>query len=212
MSLRSFQRAVADLTLSPMTARALRRGNFCALSTYELTQRERDRLIDIVRQPGISVHCSLSRGNRLEMIVGAFPMTCVLLRPVLRSLVDETWQIHRPTNYQLSGEDIAFAAVVSPKLAAGELAFEYAAEIFAYERACLELTRRARLGPDAEIEKLVEFQHCPDELLGPLSRRRPPPRGLSAGSFPARVALRGGRFRVELLAPNDSCGNLAPGK
>jgi len=200
VSLRSFQRALVDLTLSPVTATALRKGDLSVLASYGLRQFERDRLVDIVRQPGISVHCSLSRGNRLEMIVGSFPMTCVLLRPVLRDLLDEVWRLYRPTNYQLSNEVVAFAAVVGRKLAAGELALEYVAEIFIYEQACLELTQRARLDPNAELEKLVEFQHRPDELLGPLSRRTAPPSGLSAGRFLAKVALLDGRFDVELLA------------
>ena len=102
MSLRSFQQAIVDLTLAPVMAQSLRRGDAAALAGYDLTQRERDRILDIVSQAGISVHCSLSRGNRFEIIVNAFPMTCVLLQPTLRALVDELWLEHRPTNYQLS--------------------------------------------------------------------------------------------------------------
>jgi hypothetical protein len=200
MSLRSFQQALVDLTLSPTTATALRNGDLAALAPYELTQLERERLVDVVRQPGVSVHCSLSRGNRLEMIVGAFPMTCVLLRPVLRGLLDELWRLHRPTNYQLSDEVAAFAALIARKLAAGELALDYVAEIFVYEQSCLELTQRARLDPDAELWKIVEFQHHPDALLGPLSRQKAPPSGLASGQFRARVVLLDGRFDVELLA------------
>lgn len=200
MSLRSFQQALVDLTLSPATATALRKGELGVLASYELTQRERARLVDVVRQPGISVHCSLSRGNRLEMIVGAFPMTCVLLRPVLRGLLDELWRMHRPTHYQLSEEAAAFAGLVARKLASGELALDYVAEIFVYERACLDLTQRARLDPDAVLETIVEFQHDPDALLGPLSRQTAPQGGLSAGKFLTRVTLREGRFDAELLA------------
>jgi hypothetical protein len=121
MSLQSFQRAVVDLTLSPWAVRELREDSARWLAGYDLTGRERDRLWDIVTQRGISVNCSLSRGNRFEIIAQAFPMTCVLLRPVLRPLVDELWQERRPTNYQLSGEEIAFAAIVKRKIAAGEL-------------------------------------------------------------------------------------------
>ena len=200
MSLQAFQQALVDLTLSPVTATALRKGDLGALASYGLTQRERVRLIDIVRQPGMSVHCSLSRGNRLEMIMGVFPMTCLLLRPVLRDLLDETWRLHRPANYQLSGEARAFAAVLGRKIAAGEPMPEYAAEVFAYEQACLDLTRQAKLDPAGMFEQVVEFQHRPGELLGPLSRQATPPSGLAAGRFLAKVALVDGRFDVELLA------------
>jgi hypothetical protein len=203
MSLRSFQRAVVELTLAPRMARALRQGDAGVLAGYDLTGRERDRILDIVRQPGISVHCSLVRGNRLEVIFDAFPMTCVLLRPVLRPLVDELWQEHRPTNYQLAGEETAFAAIVSRKIAQGELTIEYLREIFAYEMACLELVQRARMrnDPGAEVEAVVEFQHSPDELLPPLSQRTAPPAGLPSGSYRARVKLQNEQFEVELLHP-----------
>ena len=188
-------------------AQSLRRGDAAALAGYDLTRRERDRILDIVRQAGISVHCSLSRGNRFEIIVSAFPMTCVLLQPALRALVDELWLEHRPTNYQLSGEDTAFATLVGRKLAQGELAIEYLAEIFGYELACLELARRMRMQTDAEAapEAIVEFQHAPDELLPPLSRLAAPPPGLPSGSYRARVRLEGDRFALEALhLPHDA--------
>ena len=67
------------------------------LASYDLMPRERQRIIAIVSQPGMSVHCSLSRGNRLEVVFDAFPMTCVLLGFRLRSVIDELWEQHRPT-------------------------------------------------------------------------------------------------------------------
>jgi len=199
MSLQSFQQAVVDLTLSPWMAQELRKGDAVPLAEYDLTSRERARLLNIVNQPGISVHCSLSRGNRFELIVNAFPMTCVLLRPLLRRLVDELCQEHRPTNYQLSGEQTAFAALVRRKMAAGELVIEYLDEIFAYEMACLGLVERMRSDPTDEVTALVEFEHSPDDLLPPLSQLKLPPSGLRAGSYPARVRLQGELFKVELL-------------
>jgi len=201
MSLRTFQRAIVDLTLSPQIAVALLHGDTSALADYDLTERERRRILDIVRQPGISVSCSLVRGNRLEVIAGIFPMTCVLLEPVLRQLLDELWAEHRPSNYQLAGEDTAFAELVGRKSAAGELAFEYLDEIFAYERACQEMAYRVRTldGPDRVVETVVEFQHPPDELLPPLSRLVAPPPGLPRGRYRARVRLQDDRLEVEML-------------
>jgi hypothetical protein len=198
MSLRSFQRAVVELTLAPRMARALRGGDAGALAGYDLTERERDRLFAIARQPGISVHCSLSRGNRLEVIMEAFPMTCVLLRPLLRVLLDELFEEHRPSHYQLAEERGAFAALLARKLAAGDLAIEYLDEILAYETACLALTERMRNGAE-EAETIVEFAHPPDELLPPLAQRSAPPAGLPTGAYRARVRLADERFTVELI-------------
>jgi hypothetical protein len=199
MSLQSFQQALVDLTLSPWMAQGLRKDDAVWLAGYDLTSRERARLLNVVNQPGISVHCSLSRGNRFELIVNAFPMTCLLLRPLLRPLVDEFCQEYRPTNYQLWGEQTAFAAIVRRKITAGELVIEYLDEIFAYEMACLGLVERMRSDPADEVSAMVEFQHSPDDLLPPLSQLEPPPAGLRVGSYPARVRLQGELFKVELL-------------
>lgn len=205
MSLKTFQRVLVDLTLTPSRARALRVDGGSALDGYDLTPLERERLLDIVRQPGMSVHCSLSRGNRFETIAEIFPMTCVLLEPVLRELLDELWRTSHPENYQLSGEEAAFAELVKRKLAAGEIAIEYLEEVFAYEIVCWDLARRMRMQRDAEaaVEAIIEFQHSPAELLPLLSRLVAPPAGLPRGRYPARVVLRDGRFDVEMTIEED---------
>lgn len=197
MSIASFQRALTELTLSPAAATALRLGDFDRLAAYDLTAREKARLADIVRQPGISVHCSLSRGNRLEAILAAFPMTCVLLRGALRGLVDELWRLHHPSNYQLFGEEDVFAELVARRLVAGTLAVNYAADILAYETACLALTREARIDPAVVHEADFEFSYEPSALLTPLSGGVAPVAGLVPGRHPVRVSLREGRFVVE---------------
>ena len=137
--------------------------------------------------------------NRYEIIHNAFPMICVLLKPVLRELLSELFEDHRPTNYQLAGEETAFATMLEAKIAAGEMAIEYLPEVFAYEVKCLELTRQVWSGndPHAEVEFAMEFQHPPDELLPPLSRLTAPPAGLPKGSYRVWVRLQAGRFNVE---------------
>ena len=201
MSLLMFQRALVELTLTPQKARALRLGDENILAAFELTGLERDRLQAVVHQRGMSVSCSLSRGNRLEMIFQSFPMTCVLLKPILRELVDELWIDIQPTNYQLAGEDAVFAALLARKLAQSNLSIPYLEEIFAYELACMELTRQARnqtrnqTGADAEV--IVDFQHSPDDLLPSLSQLTLPPAGLPEGNYRARVRLIDDQFEVE---------------
>lgn len=202
MSLQAFQRAVVDLTLSYTKAGALRDGDTSVLAGYDLTVLERDRLNAIVRQPGIAIHCSLSRGNRLEAVFNTFPMTCILLESKLRALVDELWAQRAPTSYQLAGEDVAFAEFVGAKVACGELRVEYLPEILAYEVLCLELMQRSWRQVDhaASVEGILEFWHWPDDLLQPLARLTLPPPGLRAGRFRSRVRLRRKRFEVEVLA------------
>lgn len=201
MSLQAFQRAVVDLTLSYPRARALREGDANVLASYDLTPIEQRRILAIVGQPGIAVHCTLSRGNRLEVVVNAFPMTCILLDSRLRQLVNELWRHHSPTNYQLAGEEIAFAELIRDKIAAGELSVEYLPEVLAYEVICLELTNQswAHAEPDASVEAIADFQHSPDDLLPPLAQLTLPPAGLPTGSYRSRVRLQNKRFEVTVL-------------
>jgi hypothetical protein len=201
MSLKGFQQAVVDLTLSPKSIRALRRGESGLLDQYDLNERERNRLVEISRQPGMAMNCSLARGNRLELIVAAFPMSCTLLKPLLPGLLDELWEQHNPDNYQLFGEENEFGTFIARKISQGELCVEYLSEIFAYEIACRDLAIRQETGrgPNIGLEAIVEFQHSPDELLPPLSRLVAPPSGLRSGAFPARVRLSESGLELDLL-------------
>lgn len=199
MSLQAFQRAVVELTLAPHMVEALRGGNLAALADYELTGRERERLIAIAGQRGMAVHRTLARGNRLEIIFEAFPMTCILLRPVLRAIVDELWAQHRPTHYQLAEEADAFIAFLRRKVAQGSLAIPYLPDVFGYELACRALILRARSDPDAELETIVMFEHAPEPLLTPLSNLTAPPAGLPRGCYRVAVRLRDGNLAYEVI-------------
>lgn len=112
MSLQAFQQALVDLTLAPQHARRLARGDLNVLEPYDLNEREVERLLDVVRQPGMSVNCTVARGNRFDAIGEVFPMTCVLLEPVLRELLAELWEKVRPSNYHFAGEEEAFASIL----------------------------------------------------------------------------------------------------
>src|SRR5712692_5453580 len=117
MAIGEFQRALADMTLNVRLASAVRSLGAEALQGYDLTEREQRRLEAVARQPGMSLNCSLARANRFGPIHDVFPMTCVLLEPQLKGLLDELWSSHRPDNYQLTGEDQAFARFVEEKMA-----------------------------------------------------------------------------------------------
>lgn len=202
MSLQAFQQALVDLTLAPQHARRLARGDLDVLEPYDLNEREVERLLDVVRQPGMSVNCTVARGNRFDAIGEVFPMTCVLLEPVLRELLAELWEKVRPANYQFAGEEDAFASIVRRKLATRELSVPYLEDVFAYECLCWELAQQMRnqTNPDREVGDVIEFHHPPDSLLLPLSQMNAPPAGLPGGIYRARVSLRGTRFDVEMLS------------
>ncbi len=201
MSLTAFQHALVELTLAPRRTRQLLRGDLSAIAEYDLTDRERARLLDVVRQPGMALNCTIARSNRFEAIGEVFPMTCVLLEPILRDLLDELWEDSKPGDYQFTGEENAFASLIRSKRAAGGLPIEYLDEVLAYEWLCWELAQhmRTQSDPNVEVEAVIEFRHSPDQLLVPLSRLEAPPPGLAAGEYRAKVTLRGGRFDVELI-------------
>lgn len=189
MSLEAFQQAAVELTLDYRKARAVRGGDTSPLDAYALTDRERTRLIAITRQPTMPVHCSLSRGNRIEIIGGAFPMTTFLLDAGFGPLIDELWRDHRPSNYQLRGEERAFATLLRHRLETGTLAVgPYLADVFEYECLCLELTARART-MEGPIEAVMTFRYPPSDLLPPLSRLTSPPDDLPMGRYSARIRL-----------------------
>ncbi len=202
MSLSGFQRALARLVLSAPDIRRLAGGDDRGLSALELTDRERERLRSVARQPGIWLCCSLARANRFEAIADAYPMTCVVLEPGLRELLDEVWSATPPTNYQFQGEAALFAARVEAGLATGTLTGEYLEEVFRYEAACWDLAqwlRRPHDGADPP-RATVTFRHAPDRLLEPLSRMVAPPPGLPRGEYVVEVRLENGDFSVDVLS------------
>jgi hypothetical protein len=204
MSIADFQRALCDMTLRPVLAASVLRSGASSLSDYQLSAMEQDRLIAVVRQPGMSVNCTLARANRFAPIADAFPLTCSLLKPLLRSLLDELWSLHRPDSYQLGGEAEAFAAFMQMKLSHGALDHPYADEVFSYERAAWELIQTfqgSMFGPKQDVEAersaSVHFQHDPHILVPCLERDDPPPTDLPAGDYLVRLTLRGETLQVQ---------------
>lgn len=193
------------MTLDLCVASAVRREGAAALSGYDLTPLEQERLVDVARQPGMDLNCTLARGNRFAPIVEMFPLTCELLKPCLRELLDELWNCHRPDNYQLSGEEDAFASLIEGKIERCELAHPYAEEVFRYESACLDLARSLRyISPEdlpksgSESFRLAHFRHDPRILLRALENHQVPPADLATGEYRVRITLRGDALDVEL--------------
>jgi hypothetical protein len=206
MSLQAFQRALVDLTLSPESSRRLLEGDASILNGYDLDEIERQRLVDVVRQPGMSINCTIARGNRFDAIGEVFPMTLVLLEPELRDLLNELWEKHHPSNYQFAGEENAFASFVREKLSTNQISIPYLEEVFNYECLCWQMAQEMRnqTERDHEVHEIMEFKHQPDLLLEPLSRLGAPPEDLPTGTYRARLTLRGTRFYVEMISASSN--------
>jgi len=199
MALNDFQRALSEMTVYPVLAAQVRRDGDMALAAYRLSPRERERLVAVARHPGMDLNCTLARGNRFGPIVDVLPLTCTLIKPWLRELLDELWKVNRPDNYQLSGEEDAFAGFLQAKLASGEFSHPYLAEVLEYEIASWALVQSLRHAPQTTAEpfRLVLFTHDPAALLPPLESGTLPPAELPPGRFPVRITLRGDTLVVE---------------
>ena len=209
MSLIEFQRALCDMTLDPVFAASVLKRGIPSLAGYELSAIEQGRLVAVVRQPGMSVNCTLARANRFAPIADAFPLTCSLLKPHLRQLLDEFWALHQPDHYQLAGEPDAFVRFLQEKMSRGELDYAYAEEVFRYECAAWELTQTLRssmLEPEraSNVEKsaTVRFRHDPSILVPSLERDKAPPVDLPAGDYLVRLTLLGDTLEVDIEEPS----------
>jgi hypothetical protein len=214
MSTVEFQRALCDLTLNPRLAASLLHSG-AALRAYDLTPIESSRLEAVVRQRGMSLNCTLARANRFAPIADAFPLTCSLLKPQLRALLDELWSGHRPEGYQLSGEVEAFATFIRARLADGTIEHPYAEEVFGYDSAAWSLIqslRTASSNPSASEQRThtasVCFRHDPHAIVPPLERDEIPPPGLPAREYVVTFVLRGDVLEVQaagVLEPGAAC-------
>ena len=202
MSMADFQRALCAMTLDPALAASVRRGGTGALADFTLTELEQVRLVAVVRQRGMSVNCTLARANRFAPIADAFPLTCSLLKPMLRSLLDELWSAHQPGDYQLTGEVDAFAAFLDRKLSQGGVDHPYAEEVFRYECAGRRLIQSLLQQPPAREEApvTVRFVHDPQVLVGCLERDTMPPPGLPIGDHLVQLTLRGDVLEVHTVS------------
>jgi hypothetical protein len=204
MSLSHFQRALSAMTVEPHLAATVRRRGANALAAFDLTERERDRLVAVSRQPGMDLNCTLARSNRFAPIYDAFPLTCTLLGTQLREVLDELWRSAHPTNYQLSGEIDAFAKLLTAKLTGGEIANPYLPDILGYEAVCWELAQSLRHEPPSSVarQKSVAFRYDPSALLPALEAGRIPlPQELPQGRFRVCIILRGDEL---IVMPDDT--------
>jgi hypothetical protein len=223
VSLASFQRALADLAASPALCLAARRdpGVF---DRYQPTPRERRRLEDVVRQRGMSTHCTLYRVHRITPLYTMLGCTCFLLGERLLGLVEAFWAEQPESDLQHLPEVDRFADFLRARLASGELQDPYLEEVLAFEQALNEL----KLAPGAAGEgggpwpsepapvldprvRLLTFKHDPAVLLGHIALESLPPEPLPAGLYFLMMRAEGGGVSFETIDPGRAAaeGELA---
>lgn len=211
MSLKGFQRALADLVASPELCRAARVDPAAVFVGYELTPLEERRLATVVAQRGMATSCALYRANRLAPLYTFLPLTCFLLGSRLRAELDRFWAAHAQPADIAEQELQGFAEMLRGRLASGDLEDPVLGEVLEYELASFMLALLPPPGADpapgggpARVHprvRVVAFRHDPAALLRLLAARQPPPYAVEEGEFYLLVDARGRERTLSRIAP-----------
>ena len=216
----AFQQAICDLIASPDLCMVLIESPEEVLGRYDLSDRDRRRLIEVVQQPGMLVNCSLYRANRLSPIYNLVPHTCFLLGNALVDEATEFWKDFKETRLQFHEEVKRFADFLRRRVEMGFLQNPMLVEVLEYELALNEFRYTPRLDVLARLElnktvasseskrvqlhpliRVLLFRHEPRRLLEFLDERRPPPYELAEGEFWVLLDGRGEEVETKLIDP-----------
>ena len=212
----AFQQAMCDLIASPDLCMALIESPEEVLGRYDLSDRDRRRLVEVVQQPGMLVNCSLYRANRLSPIYNLVPHTCFLLGNALLDEATEFWKGFRETRLQFHEEVQRFGNFLRERIEKGFLQNPMLAEVLEYELALNEFRYAQRLDVLARLEtvtgeskrvqlhpliRVLLFRHEPGQLLEFLDERRPPPYELAEGEFWLLLDGKGEEVEIKLIDP-----------
>jgi hypothetical protein len=192
MTLAAFQQALCALIRSPDVCRDVRAGDDAFFSHYELSPRERARLLDIVGQRGMSTNCTLYRQNRVTPIYTLLHYTCLVLGDDLKDTLDAYWGSTELRDLEFKPEIERFARFVRTRIESSAVVNPLLEDVLAFELALNELRfaprreilRRLRDRPEDAVQssclrlhpltRLVKFRHHPGALLDALARGRVP--------------------------------------
>src|ERR1044072_489109 len=220
MTMEAFQQAMCDLVASPDLCLMLVESPAEVLGRYDLSDRDRRRLVAVVQQRGMLVNCSLYRANRLSPIVNLIPRTCFVLGDALLDEANEFWKSFRETRLQFHEEVKQFGEFLRRRIEIGFLQNDVLADVIDYELALNQF----RYGPRMEVLSALElsktvvpesksvqlhplirvvlFSHEPRRLLKLLDERQPLPYELEEGEFWLLLDGRGEEVETKLIDPS----------
>ena len=216
MSLATFQRALSDLTASPRLCRSFRLQPDAILNRYNLSARERERLLSLRSQQGLATQCGLYRANRITPVYTLLPLTCFALGGDLAAVAEQFWSGCEDTELQFKQEISRFAAFLKQAIRKRELHNPVLEEILDFELAANTLRflpRReiaqlllSRTTPDDTpwlhpLVKVVAFRHEPSRLLHLLNSMEPPPYVVAEGEYYLLLDARDDELVVKRIDP-----------
>lgn len=172
MSLAAFQSVLAQLVTSAMFRENVVALGEHALTDFELTVKERTRIVRLATDAGVKVTATLVESFRFAKIVKLMPLTRILLGDTrLAEEARRFWLHHPPRSFYAVDEVIAFCDHLANGIEMGA-DMPYLEDVLSLERTMLEL-RRPR-ADDAPVTRLIRFHSDPVGLLAPLAAGRVP--------------------------------------
>jgi len=141
--LSEFQQAFADLVASPDFCREARADPAVLHARYDLSDRERGRLLGLINQRGMALNCMLYRANRLAPLALNLHGFCQALGPRLGPLLTEYTAAHPNTNVHFYRECDRFCAFIEHKLDQGYELEPAARTVFENEALMVRLNLKA---------------------------------------------------------------------
>ena len=138
-----FQQALADLVASPDFCRQARADPQELRRRYDLSEREHQRLISMINQPGMALNCMLYRSNRLAPLAQNLYGLCNALGARLGPLLTEYSRLYPNTTVHFYLECDRFCSFIEKKLADGLQLEPQAQSVFVEESLKVRLNLRA---------------------------------------------------------------------
>lgn len=215
MSLLGFQRAMAALAASPDLVKEIRADpETPALDAFELTERERRRVVSAAAQRGMVINCTLHRSNRIGMVLAMLPLTVQCIGGEIRRVADLFWDESPNPDFTARRELHRFGRFVRRALDEGVLANPYLREVLDFElhqydlgmaptkRLSAEAAAVAERWPDGPLAlhpmlRVAAFRHDPSALLRLLREKRPlDAEPIAEGEFYLLLDMRQGSRRI----------------
>ena len=170
------------------------------LARYDLSDRERRRLVAVSRQPGMSTTCTLYRVNRITPLYTLLPLSSFLLGERLLPEAERYWAEFPGSDLQFKYEVERFGGFLKRRLHSGDLEDPFLEEVLTFEMVATALRYAPRRGPQADLVGVVRFRHDPTVILALLTAERRPPDDLPEGEFDLVLDARGEELELQVRA------------
>lgn len=190
MTLAGFQQALCALIASPDLCLSVRSDAAEFLNGYELSPRERGRLLEAVWQRGMATSCTLYRSNRTTPVYTLLHHTCLVLGEQLKECLEAYWAATQLRDLEFQQEIDRFAHFLRGQVARGAVVDPFLEEVLEFDLALCELRfapRRQILrglqqvsGSSSDgrhlhpLMRVVHFRHAPAQVLEALAHGRVP--------------------------------------